>query len=156
MTALDTMREFIGRYPDFGALDGFTVDYTDNVPDCAGLFPGGLVEIRRTPDIIPLELGGGITVESQYNFALYTVLAKSKDDDAGAELNAEWQMGFQEWVQRQSALGLAPAFGDEPRTERITAQNGAIYSADEEGTAMYAIQISVTFKKRYTKEALNG
>ena len=156
MTALDTMREFVAQYPDFDILGGFTIDYADKVPDCAGLFPAGLVEIRRIHDIIPLELGGGVTVENQYNFALYTVLAKSKDDDAGAEHNAEWQMGFQEWVQRQSALGLAPSFGDEPHTERISAQNGALYSADEEGTAMYAIQLSVTFKKRYTKEALNG
>lgn len=156
MTALDTMRDFVAQYPDFDILGGFTIDYADKVPDCAGLFPSGLVEVDRQRDIIPLELGGCITVVNQYNFALYTVLAKSKDDDAGAEHNAEWQLGFQEWVQGQSALGLAPAFGDEPRTESITAQNGALYSADEEGTAMYVIQLSVTFKKRYTKEAFNG
>lgn len=156
MTALETMRDFIAEYPDFDILGGFTVDYTDKVPDCAGLFPSGLVEINRVHDILPLELGGGVTVYNQYNFALYTLLAKSPDDDAGATYNAEWQMGFQEWVQEQSTLGLAPVFGDDPRTEEITAQNGAIYSADEEGTAVYVIQISVTFQRRFTKEALNG
>ena len=42
---------------------------------------------------------------------------------------------------------MAPAFGDDTGTERITAQNGCIYSAGDEGTAVYAIQLSVTFKK---------
>jgi hypothetical protein len=60
-------------------------------------------------------------------------------------------MAFQEWVQEQSVLGLAPTFGDDPRMERITAQNGAIYSADAEGAAVYAIQISVSFTRRYER-----
>ena len=151
VTALGKMRDFVSGYPDFDILGGFTVDYTDKVPDCAGLFPSGLVEAGRQTDLL-----GNVEVVNQYNFALYTRLAKAPGDDEGAEMNAEWQAGFQEWVQGQSAMGLAPAFGDEPRTERITAQNGAIYSADEEGTALYAIQLSVTCKKRYKKEAANG
>jgi hypothetical protein len=60
-------------------------------------------------------------------------MAKSPDEDEGATFNADWMVGFQEWVQRQSILGLAPTFGDVPREETITAQNGAIYSVDDEG-----------------------
>ena len=78
-------------------------------------------------------------------------MAKAPGEDEGATENAEWQMDFQEWVQEQSVLHLAPTFGDEPRTERITAQSGAIYSTDDEGTAVYAIQISASFKKNYRK-----
>ncbi len=92
-----------------------------------------------------------MTVQNQYNFALYTVMAKSPDEDAGATFNASWLMGFQEWVQEQSILGLAPAFGDDPRKERITAQNGALYAAEDEGTAIYAIRISVTFERHYER-----
>ena len=58
-------------------------------------------------------------------------------------------MDFQEWVQQQSALGLAPIFGDAPGKERITAQNGVLYEADEEGTATYMVQLSVLFQKNY-------
>lgn len=143
-TALEKMRAFIGTFPDADILDSLSIDYTDSVPCTGGLFPSGLVEIRRTRDIL-----GNVTVENQYNFALYTVLEKSPDEDEGATANAEWQIAFQEWVQAQSVAGTAPTFGDVPKDERITAQNGTLYSAEGEGTALYAIQISVTFTKRY-------
>lgn len=144
--ALETMRGFVASYPGADMLSGLAIDYADRVPDCASLFPSGLVEIRRRTDLL-----GNVTTENQYNFALYTVLGKSPGDDAAATQNAEWQMGFQEWVQEQSARGLAPTFGDEPRAERIVAQNGEIYSADDEGTAVYAIQIAVNFTRHYER-----
>ena len=139
MTALEKMRAFVASYPDHDILARLDVDYTDKVPNAAGLFPSGLVEVSRTRDIL-----GDVTVENQLNFALYTTLEKFED---GTD-NAEWQLAFQEWVQEQSALGLAPTFGDDLRTERIQAQNGQLYSADEEGTALYAIQISVNYTKK--------
>ena len=145
-TALETMREFVASYPGMDVLAGLAIDYADRVPDCASLFPSGLVEVRRTKDVL-----GNVTTDNQYNFVLYTVLGKAPGDDEIATLNAEWVQAFQEWVQERSALGLAPTFGDEPRRERITAQNGAIYSADPEGTAVYAIQISVSFTRHYER-----
>ena len=145
MTALDIMREFIAQYPDVDKLDGFQVDYTDKIPDNGGLFPSGLVEIARHKDII----GQMAWVENQYNFALYAVLAKSPDDDEGASINAEWVMDFQEWVQEMSMRGQAPIFGDEPRRETIQAQNGTLIAADDEGTAVYVVQISVNFIKNF-------
>ena len=140
--ALQTMREFIATFPDWDILSNLSIDYTDKIPDCAGLFPGGLVEVRRHSDIL-----GHKWVENQYNFALYTNMAKAPDEDNGATFNADWLMSFQEWLQEQSILGLAPTFGDRPKEETITAQNGAIYSVDDEGTALYVVQLSVSFVK---------
>ena len=142
-TSLEKMRGFIETFPGFNEIGQYDDDYTDKLPSAAGLFPSGLVEISRRTDLL-----GDVTVRNQLNFALYTRLEKY-DDATG---NAEWQAAFQEWVQEQSALGLAPAFGDDPRGERITAQNGVLYSADEEGTALYAIQVSVTFTRIFRKE----
>lgn len=146
-TALEKVKAFVASFPGADVLAELAIDYADRIPDTAGLFPSGLVEVRRVPDVL-----GNVTVVNQYNFALYTVMSKAPGDDAGATLNAEWVQAFQEWVQEQSVLGLAPTFGDDPRQERITAQNGAIYSADAEGVAVYAIQISVTFTKRFEKK----
>lgn len=148
-TALEKMRGFVESYPGADILGELSIDYTDRIPNNFGMFPSGLVELARRRDIL-----GNVTAENQYNFALYAVFEKSADEDGGATLNAEWLMGFQEWVQEQSVLhakgsGVAPTFGDVPRTEIITAQNGEIYSADEEGTAMYVIQISATFTRKY-------
>lgn len=142
MTDLEKMRAFVRTFPGAGELSRLDIDYTDKVPNSAGLFPAGLVEVRRRADLL-----GNVEVDDQYNFALYTTLEKYED----APDNAEWQMGFQAWVQEQSALRLAPTFGDYPLRERMTAQNGAIFSADPEGTAIYAIQISCTFTKRFER-----
>lgn len=42
-------------------------------------------------------------------------------------------------------------FGDDPHKERITAQNGQLYAADEGGTAMYMVQMSIQFIKKFRK-----
>ena len=140
-TPLELMRDFVQTF-DTRALDWLTIDYADKVPDCAGIFPSGLVEVSRSRDLL-----GNVTVNNQYNFALYTTLEKWQD----ATDNAEWVQSFQQWVQEQSLMGSAPTFGDEPRSERIVAQNGEMYSADDEGTALYVIQISAQFTRRYAR-----
>ena len=54
-------------------------------------------------------------------------------------------------MQEQSAIGKAPVFGDVPHEERISAQNGVLFEADEV-TAIYMVQLSVTFTKKYEVE----
>ncbi len=144
MTALEQIRGWIATYPGYDILSAFRVDYTDQIPGNVGIFPSGLVEIERRQDIV-----GNVTVTNQYNFGLYYVFVKAPGDDVSAAINADWIMDFQEWVQAQSATGQVPTFGDEPRSERITAQNGVLYEADEEGTATYMVQLSVQFTKKY-------
>lgn len=144
MSDLEKLRNWIATYPGYDILNTFQVDYTDNVPSNGGIFPSGLVEIAQKRDIF-----GDVTVRNQYNFGLYYVFHKDPGDDTGAKINADWIMDFQLWVQEQSVRGLTPAFGDEPRTERIQAQNGVLYAADEEGTATYMVQLSVEFTKYY-------
>ncbi len=143
-TALEKMRDFIGSYPDYDVLSQLTIDYTDKVPNCAGLFPNGIIEIARRKDVL-----GGCEVDNQYNFALYTNFEKSPNEDEGATLNAEWVTDFQLWLQAQSIAGNAPQFGDDPRLESMTAQNGEIYAAYDEGTALYVIRISANFTLRF-------
>lgn len=144
MTALDKMRNWIATFPDYDILSNFYVDYTDKVPSNGGIYPSGMVEVERRRDIT-----GNVTVTNQYNFGIYCVFPKAIRDDEGATINADWVSAFQEWVQEQSVTGAAPAFGDEPRAEKIIAQNGMLYEADEEGTATYMIQLSVQFTKKY-------
>lgn len=131
MSDLEKIREWIRTWPGVERLQGISVDYYGAIPDNGSIAPSGLVEISRSEDIL-----GDVTVENQYNFGLYFVLAKAPEDDDGSTDNAEWVMDFQQWVQEQSIRHLTPTFGDEPQKERIQAQNGAIIDADEEGTAV--------------------
>ena len=147
MTALEKIKTWLATYEGFDILGQFQVDYTDQVPANGGVFPSGLQEVGRKTDIC-----GRVTVDNQYNFGLYYVFAKAPGDDAGATINADWIMDFQEWVQEQSIKGAAPAFGDVPKDEKILAQNGILYEATDEGLATYMVQLSVAFKKRIEVE----
>ena len=147
MNTLETVRSWLATFPQFDVLSGFQVDFTDKSPCTGGILPDGLVEVSRKRDIV-----GNVTVTNQYNFGLYYVFEKAPNDDAGAEKNADWIVDLQEWVQEQSAAGTAPVFGDDPREERITAQNGTLLQADEEGTGTYVVQLSVRFIKKFKGE----
>ena len=144
MTPLETIRKWVETYPGHNILSDFSVDYTDQIPGNGGIFPAGLIEVSRTEDVT-----GDTMVQNQYNFGLYYVFEKSPGDDEGAEVNADWIMDFQEWVQEQSLTGSVPQFGN--RTTVVTAQNGALYAAEEEGTATYMVQLSVSFEKFFQR-----
>lgn len=144
MTDLEKIRQWLAGYSGSIPVKGMKVDYYSPNPDNGSIDPSGLVEVSRVTDIM-----GNVTVENQYNFALYFVLLKSPGDDDGATDNAALLMDFQRWVQEQSIRKQAPVFGDDPDAETIKAQNGALYAADEEGTAIYMVQLSVNFIKYY-------
>lgn len=144
MSDLEKVRTWIKLFPGYQAISDYRIDLLDQIPFQNSIAPSGLVEIRRSEDIL-----GNVTVENQYNFGIYYAFPKDTKDDIGATLNAEWVMAFQQWVQEQSSSGNAPFFGDEPKKERIQAQNGSIYYTDEDGTAVYMVQLSVKFTKKY-------
>ena len=144
MTDLEKIRNWLKDYPGGAPAQDLKVDYYSPDPNNGSIDPSGLIEVSRTTDIM-----GGVTVENQYNFALYFVLLKSPDDDTGATDNAALLMDFQRWIQEQSLRRLAPVFGDDPDVETIKAQNGALFAANEEGVAIYTVQLSINFIKYY-------
>lgn len=144
MSELEKVREWVSSYPGAYRIGDLQIDYSAPNPENGSIDPTGLVEVSRKEDIL-----GNITVENQYNFSLYFVFYKAPDDDAGASENAEWLMDFQRWVQEQSLRKKAPTFGDDPHSETARAQNGTIYAAGEEGTAVYTVQLSFNFIKKY-------
>ena len=144
MSDLEKLREWVKTYPGCSSIEEFHVDLIDQIPYQNSIAPSGLIQISRREDLL-----GNVTVENQYNFGLYYAFPKDPKDDTHATQNAEWLMDFQKWVQDQSVRGLAPKFGDDPRTEQMSAQNGTIYGADEEGIAVYVVQLSANFTKIY-------
>jgi hypothetical protein len=144
MNPLDTIREWLNKYTGFDRLQDLRVDYYSQQPDNGSIDPSGVQIISITEDIL-----GNKTVDMQYNFGVYFVLAKDPGDEETAGDNAAWVMDFQRWVNEQSILHLAPTFGDVPKTESIKAQNGAVTAADNEGVAIYMVQLSVSFTKIY-------
>lgn len=144
MSALNKVREWLKTFPGIDRLQQLQVDYYDAQPDNGSIDPSGAQIISKREDIL-----GNVTLEKQYNFGLYFSLEKSPGDDTGATDNAAWVMELQDWINDQSALRLAPTFGDEPRTEEIRAQNGGVQAASKEGVAIYMVQLSINFIKKY-------
>jgi hypothetical protein len=144
MNPLDSIMEWLTNYKGFDRLQDLRVDYYSQQPDNGSIDPSGVQIISITENII-----GTKTVDMQYNFGVYFVLAKDPGDEETAVDNAAWVMDFQKWVNEQSILQLAPTFGDVPKSETIKAQNGAVTAADNEGVAIYMVQLSVNFTKIY-------
>lgn len=141
MNTLEKIQEWVETYDQHNALSSFRVDYAEDTS--SGSDMSGLTELSRTVGIL-----GNVTVTNQYAFALYLTFAPSADNPIGATY-ADWVTAFQEWVQEQSVLGQAPAFGDRPRDEKIAVQNGTLYNTDSEGAVTYKVTLSVEFKKYY-------
>lgn len=144
MTHLETIRQWVMTYPEIDKVKGLGVDYYSEQQQKSSLAPAGLLEISRREDIL-----GNITVENQYNFSIIFAFNKSPDDDVGATENAEFILGFQQWVQDQSIRRLVPTFGDDPRNETVKAQNGELTFADTDGTGYYTVLLSINFTKFY-------
>ncbi len=148
MTDLEKLQKWLQTYPNADYLTGFRVDYTDRLPGQVGILPAGLTELSRVKDLI-----GNVTVQNQYNFALYVVFQKAPGDDVGAQVNADWVMDFQRWVQAQSVTHQAPIFGNvDQQEETMRAQSGTLYECDDEGVAMYVVQLSAIYKLYFREE----
>lgn len=139
MNDLEKLRKWLLTYPNWSESGLLYVDYTDAVPGL-GLYPAGLEELGRQEDVL-----GNVTVKCRYHFALYRVTAAQEDKTE----DAAWLLEFQQWVQQQSALGLAPQFGDVPGTERLRAQKGKLKEASQAGTATYVVTLTADFTKIY-------
>lgn len=144
MTDLEKIREWLSGYPGKLPVRQLQVDYFSVHPDDGSIDPSGLIEVSRTADIM-----GNVTAENQLNFALYFTLLKSPGDDPGATENADMLLDLQKWIQEQSIKKLVPVFGDDPDSETVKAQNGALHLTDEEGVGIYTLQLSINYIKFY-------
>ena len=113
------------------------VDYLDGEPGSSGLYPNGITELSRREDVL-----GNSKVRCRCTFLLRRTVIRGED-------NACWLLEFQNWVMEQDRLGLAPKFGDEPKTEHIRASNGKLEKCDQVGSALYTVQLQAEFTKIY-------
>ena len=138
MTDLERLRQWLQGYPNWE--ESLQVDFAEVRPGNAGLFPNGLEETGRREDVL-----GNVQIDCRYRFVLYRHTAGQADGTA----NAQWLLDFQNWVQQQSAVGLAPHFGDVPSRERMQAQKGTLKEVSQAGTGTYMVTLIADFRKVY-------
>ena len=137
MTDLEKMQNWLQSY--HGWVDSLQLDVTDSAPGNVGLFCDGLEERSRQRDIF-----GNLQITCRYRFTLNRRVSR----DSG-EADALWLLEFQNWVQSQSALGLAPRFGDIPHLERMDAQKGNL--KDRGQTTLYTVVLTAEFTRIYER-----
>lgn len=138
MTALEKLVQWLKTFPLWE--DDLHIDDLGAAPSNAGLYPGGLEELSRREDVL-----GNVTVVCRLHFLLYRRTARQQDHGE----NSRWLLQLQDWVQQQSAAGLAPVFGDDPQKEHIRAEKGKLQQASQTGTGKYAVSITAEFEKHY-------
>lgn len=132
---LEKMRQWLETFPGWeGTLQ---LDYVDAVPVSNGLYPRGITELSRREDVL-----GNLTARCRCDFLLHRTAGQSTE-------NAQWLLDFQNWVMEQDRMGLAPAFGDVPGTQRLRASEGKLENLKQVGSALYTVQLSVEFTKLY-------
>lgn len=133
---LQKMADFILACPLWPAGQEISFDDTPDVALGLGLFPGGVEEIGTRQDIL-----GNKTLSCRAVFTLYGVADDREIASALVEQLAAW-------VQRQSAAGLAPRFGDVPEKECIRAEKGGLARRERTG-GLYSIKLTAEFMKIY-------
>lgn len=140
MTDLEKLKTWLAAYPGWEADKPFFVDDANPKPGCVGLFPQGLEQVSLRRDIT-----GGQKAACRYRFYLYRASALEENQ----EENARWLLDFQNWVEAQSAGGLAPRFGDVPQEERLRAEGGSLRKTGKLGSGLYALTLTAEFTRIY-------
>ena len=140
MTDLEKLKTWLAAYPGWEEDKPFFVDDAAPKPGCVGLFPQGLEQVSLRRDIT-----GGQKAACRYRFYLYRASALEENQ----EENARWLLDFQNWVEAQSAGGLAPRFGDVPQEERLRAEGGSLQKTGKLGSGLYALTLTAEFTRIY-------
>lgn len=132
---LEQMKNWLQTFPKWeGSIQ---VDFADGEPGSTGLYPRGLTELSRREDVL-----GNVQVRCRCIFELRRTAVTGEE-------NARWLLDFQNWVMEQSRLGIAPKFGDEPKTEHIRASDGRLERHAQVGSSLYTVRLQAEFTKIY-------
>ena len=132
---LEKMETWLQTFPGWeGAVQ---IDYADATPGSFGMYPQGVKELSRREDVL-----GNTAVRCRVTFLLRRAACPGKD-------SAQWLLDLQRWVMEQSRLGLAPKFGDEPRSEGIRAEQGKLEKSLQVGSGFYTVLLHAEFTKLY-------
>lgn len=135
---LEKMKQWLVSFP--GWEEKLSIDYADGVPGNSGLYPKGIREISRREDVL-----GNVAVRCRCSFLLRRCACPGED-------SARWLLELQNWVMEQDRLGLTPKFGDDPKTERLRAQEGKLNNSFQTGSGLYTVQLTAEFTKLYRGE----
>ena len=127
VSVLEKLQNWLSAYPNWGAC-----------PANICVLPKGMEETSRQEDV----LGNTVVGCRCYVTLLWEMPATGTQAQDGERL-----LKFIQWVQHQSATGLAPEFGDVPAQEKIRTEKGGYTPGTQIVT--YTVTIVADFMKVY-------
>jgi len=137
MTNLKKMQQWLQTFPGFGDTP-IRLECTQAAPQGLGLYFRGREEVSRKEDIL-----GRRESRCKLRFALQLQQLHHNGVDPVQLPVAQ----LQEWVQQQSALGLAPRFGDVPQHERLLTRLVQTREDPRSGTRLQEVELTAEFTK---------
>lgn len=130
---MEEMKKWLQSFPGWGQVQ-WSIDSLPHQPGNAGLYPKGdeLLQIKK-------DLLGGVRCRCARRFELLLV----------GDAHTPQLLQLQDWVARQSFLGLAPKFGDEPENELIRAEKAMLKQQTAAGSAIYTVTLTAEFVKKF-------
>ncbi|MCL2085047.1 MAG: hypothetical protein FWH06_07310 [Oscillospiraceae bacterium] len=118
-----------------------TADGSEPRADTASLRPKGVAALSRAEDVT-----GGVTETLRADFILELTFAKHGGD--AALRNAEWLIGFQDWVRAESEGGRAPRLGTLGATVFTALGGSASAAPPDRGLCAYTVRLSARYQNR--------
>ncbi len=143
---LPRLRGWLAGAPALQGVDRLWVDHAAAGAPAAGLWPQGVQVTARRQNLL-----GDTALRCRARFVLRVALPFVPGDEALAAQNAQRLLALRQWVARESAALRAPAFGDEPAGETLSAEAARLESlpnAGGEGTAVYAVTLAAEYTER--------
>lgn len=132
---MGVLERITGWLQTFPLWEGeLAIDSLKPVPGSVGIFPRGVEELSRREDVL-----GNVRASNRLELMLYRV------SDGDGKQAAAWLLALQEWVNGQSAAGLAPQLGDVPGEEKLFARQGRLSAPAQTGTGRYAVKITAEY-----------
>lgn len=127
VSVIEKLQNWLSTYPHWDAC-----------PANICVLPKGMEETSRREDVL-----GNTLVGCRYYVTLFWELPAT-----GTEAqDAERLLKLIQWVQHQSATGLAPEFGDVPAREKIQTEKGGLTAGTQFVT--YTVTLIADFMKVY-------
>ena len=134
MEILEALRGWLQEFSGLEQVQ-WHVDALPAQPENAGLYPLGQEVLERKTDLL-----GTVFCRCRQRFSLLLTLLPGQEPAARL-------LALQQWVQAQSAMGIAPRFGDDPAQEHIRAEKGMLKERTAAGSAVYAVTLTADFVK---------
>lgn len=128
MEILEKLRQFLLGFPGWDTE--LSIDFAQDGPGCAGLFPAGVEETARRRDLL-----GNMQVDYLCRFILRKRMQPGQD-------SARWLLDFQNWVTAQNTA---------VQVEKAKAQE-----VSKLGTGLCTVNLAVCFTKEYEREGQNA